>query len=181
MTISSGSKFEQYCDNNELWSDKDSGEIDAAKLDEYFNALKEQDENSYKNERDRFYRIFMMYLKLKDVAYSGEWGNPILADSLVIQKGSAETPAHCNGFLHMFEGSSAVKIDDTRFCYRDDNNGLYLFWKGDETAFTEAAKTASAFNAGYLALIGIGGLALGILGTTLVLLPKKKKNKNKAA
>ena len=119
-------------------------------------------------------------------------GDPILADTLVLQKGSDKKPDNCNGCLHFFTFENAAKLDDTAYCYRDDNNGMYLFWKGDETAFAEStstganttgepASTASTFNAGYLALAGIGGLALGILGTTLVMLPRLKKKKEKTA
>ncbi len=119
-------------------------------------------------------------------------GDPILADSLTLQKVSSNMPAKCNGCLHMFTFESPVKIDDTAYCYRDDNKGMYLFWKGDKTALAKSTATgmntsvnnasmASAFNAGYLALAGIGGLALGIFGTTLVLLPKLKKKKEKTA
>ncbi|MBP0972981.1 MAG: leucine-rich repeat protein [Oscillospiraceae bacterium] len=39
----------------------------------------------------------------------------------------------------------------------------------------EASVTASTFNGGYIALAGIGGLALGIAGTVAVMMPKKKK------
>ena len=122
-------------------------------------------------------------------------GNPILADTLTLQKGSETTPDGCNGYLHFFTFENAAKLDDTAYCYRDDNKGMYLFWKGDETALAESistgadtanttgepASTASTFNAGYLALAGIGGLALGILGATLVMLPKLKKKKEKTA
>ena len=119
-------------------------------------------------------------------------GDPILADTLVLQKGSDKKPDNCNGCLHFFTFENAAKLDDTAYSYRDDNKGMYLFWKGDETAFAEStstganttgepASTASTFNAGYLALAGIGGLALGILGTTLVLMPKLKKKKEQAA
>ena len=41
--------------------------------------------------------------------------------------------------------------------------------------------TASTFNAGFLALAGIGGLAPGIIGTTLVMLPKLRKRKEETA
>ena len=119
-------------------------------------------------------------------------GDPILADTLMLQKGSDKKPDNCNGCLHFFTFENAAKLDDTAYCYRDDNKGMYIFWKGDETAFAEStstgtntsngsASTASTFNAGFLALAGIGGLALGILGTTLVLMPKLKKKKEQAA
>lgn len=118
-------------------------------------------------------------------------GNPILADTLKLQKGSEKTPDDCNGCLHMFTFTNPVKIDETAYCYRDDNNGMYLFWKGDETVFAkststgadttttsgEPSSTASAFNGGYLALAGIGGLVLGILGATAVMFPMMKKKR----
>ena len=123
---------------------------------------------------------------------SSSKGDPILSDTLTLQKGSDKKPDNCNGCLHFFTFENAAKLDDTAYCYRDDNKGMYLFWKGDETAFAEStstganttdkpASTASTFNAGYLALAGIGGLALGILGTTIVLMPKLKKKKEQAA
>ena len=56
---------------------------------------------------------------------------------------------------------------------------MYLYWKSDENALT-ASTTASAFNAGYLALAGIGGLALGILGTALVMTKGRKKKEDTA-
>lgn len=118
-------------------------------------------------------------------------GTPILADTLKLQKGSEKTPDDCNGCLHMFTFENAAKLDDTAYCYRDDNKGMYLFWKGDETAFAkststgadtaaasgEPASTASAFNVGYLALAGIGGLVIGILGATAVMFPMLKKKR----
>lgn len=119
-------------------------------------------------------------------------GKPILADTLMLQKGKSDTPNGCNGCPHMFTFENPIKIDDTAYCYRDDNNGMYLFWKGDETAFAKStstgtnasdksASTASAFNAGYLALAGIGGLVIGILGTTFVMFPMLKKKKEETA
>lgn len=103
-------------------------------------------------------------------------GDPILADSLTRVYGDTKKPANSNGFLHMFCSSAPTLLDDTAYCYRNDSKkgGMYLYWQTDEGAFTA---TASAFNYGYLALAAIGGLALGIVGTTGVILPKRKKNK----
>ena len=67
-------------------------------------------------------------------------------------------------------------IDNEDYCYRSDNEGMYLYWQGDASAFADAASTASAFGGGgYIALSGVGGLALGILGTALVTGRKKKE------
>ncbi len=103
-------------------------------------------------------------------------GNPILADSLTVQYKSAAMPSGCTGTLHMFLMSAPVKLDETLYCYRDDHEGMYLFWKSDEKAYT-----ASAFNYGYLALAAIGGAIVGVLATTLVLLPKRKKDEKAPA
>ena len=103
-------------------------------------------------------------------------GNPILADSLTVQYKSAAMPSGCTGALHMFLMSAPVKLDETLYCYRDDHEGMYLFWKSDENAYT-----ASSFNYGYLALAAIGGAIVGVLATTLVLLPKRKKNEKAPA
>ncbi len=71
----------------------------------------------------------------------------------------------------MFASESPVKIDNVKFCYRSDNEGMYLYWKGDTAAFT-----ASSFGTGgTIAISSVGGLIVGILGTTAVILSKKKK------
>ena len=122
---------------------------------------------------------------------SAKKGDPILADSLLLRTGkeekekgkeaseAAKKPDGYTGALHMFTYDNAQKLDSTDYCYRDDNEGMYLYWKGDANALTASA-TASAFNAGYLALAGVGGLGLGILGTTLVMFPKRKKKEEAA-
>lgn len=115
-------------------------------------------------------------------------GNPILADTLKLKLGedSEKMPADCNGCLHFFTIKSPFKMDDDNYSYnqyKDKNGktGMYLYWRGDENAFKEASVTGSVFSGGYFALAGIGGLALGILGTTLVMLPKLKKRKEEEA
>ena len=40
---------------------------------------------------------------------------------------------------------------------------------------TNRSITASAFSDGHSILFGVGGLLISILGTTLILLPKRKK------
>ena len=121
-------------------------------------------------------------------------GDPILADSFVLRTGKEEIakggkatdaaimPSDCTGCLHMFASESPVRIDNEKFCYRSDNNGMFLYWKGDADAFADASQTASVFGSGgYIAISGIGGLALGILGTTLVTGRKKKEQNEEAA
>ena len=116
-------------------------------------------------------------------------GNPILADSLVLKLGkdSEKKPADRNGYLHFFTIDDPFRMDDDNYSYsvyedKDGYSGMYLYWNGDVNAFADGASaTASAFNGGTLALAGIGGLALGILGTTLVMLPRLRKRKEEEA
>ena len=102
-------------------------------------------------------------------------GDPILADSLKLVKGTAEHPEGYTKWLHMFGAPNALKIDDERYCYRSDNKGMYLYWQGDETVNADSGATASAFSAGYTTLSGVGGLAIGIAGTAGLTGRKKKK------
>ena len=108
---------------------------------------------------------------------SREKGDPILADSIVVQYENSAMPADCTGSLHAFTYTNAMDIGSDAYSYRNDKKGIYLFWKSDADAFM---KTASTFNKGYLALAAFGGLAVGIVGTTVALYPKRKKNKANA-
>lgn len=72
-----------------------------------------------------------------------------------------------------------MNIADEAYCFDDKKGGIYFFWDEDTKAF--ATKTASAFGAGALALTGIGGLALGILGTTVVMMRKGKGKRKEDA
>ena len=123
-------------------------------------------------------------------------GSPILADTLLLRTGkeeiekakaagkstdkveleAAKMPEGYNGCLHMFMEENPVMIDNEAYSYRSDNEGMYLYWKGDTAAFT-----ASTFSTGgTIAVSAIGGLIVGIAGATAVLLPKKKKEQEPA-
>ena len=100
-------------------------------------------------------------------------GDPILADSLTLKTGkdSEKTPKGYSGYLHMFNEENPVKIDNRDYCYRSDNDGMYLYWKTEK----DSSLTASTFSGGTIAISAIGGLIAGIAGTTLFMLPKKKR------
>ncbi|MBQ9515988.1 MAG: hypothetical protein IJR57_07755, partial [Ruminococcus sp.] len=93
---------------------------------------------------------------------------------------AAKKPEGYDGCLHMFNSTGPVLLDNEDYCFRSDNEGMYVYWKTDANAYPAEA-TASTFSGGVLALAGFGGLALGILGTTLVMLPKMKKKKEEVA
>lgn len=54
---------------------------------------------------------------------------------------------------------------------------MYLYWKTEK----DSSLTASTFSGGTIAISAIGGLIAGIAGTTLFMLPKKKKEEAAAA
>ena len=117
--------------------------------------------------------IGLYYVKSKNKGY------PLLADSLKLRYGKQDMPKGCTKALHLFTYTNAVDLGDTAWAYNNDKKGVYFFWDEDTTAF--ATKTASVFGAGQLALAGIGGLILGLLGATAVWLPKRRKEKVVAA
>ena len=102
-------------------------------------------------------------------------GYPILADSLTVQYGSSSMPKNCRKPLHLFTYSNPVDLGDTAWAYNNKKEGVYLFWDEDTAAFP--ADTASAFSRGYIAMACAASLAIGILGTTLALYPKRKKER----
>ncbi len=102
-------------------------------------------------------------------------GNPILADSLTLQYGSDTMPTGCTIGLHFFTYTYAMDLGDTAYSFNNKKDGVYFFWDSDAEAYAAASGTASAFSAGYMALAAVAGILVGILGTTLVLRPKKKR------
>lgn len=106
-------------------------------------------------------------------------GDPILADSLAVQYGSDAMPKDHNKALHFFTYTYAMDLGDTAYSYNNKQKGIYLFWQDDAEAGDaergNPAATASAFSTGKMGLIAAGGIMIGILGATLVLLPKKRK------
>ena len=106
-------------------------------------------------------------------------GNPILADSLKLQYGDSKVPEGCTKALHLFTYTNAVDLGDTAWAFNNDKKGVYFFWDEDTKAYP-AAETASTFGGGSLALAGLGGLILGIAGSSAVLIPKRRKEKAQA-
>lgn len=102
-------------------------------------------------------------------------GNPILADSLKLQFGSDSMPANCNTGLHFFTYTYAADLGDTAYAYNNKKDGVYFFWADDASAYDEISPVASIFTAGHLAVAAVGGLLLGVLGATLILLPRRRK------
>ena len=93
-------------------------------------------------------------------------GEPILASSLKVVTGSTSLPEGYTRGIHMFGSRAAANLTDSRYSYKDDLNGIYLYYQ------TEApTAAASVFSGGALALVGTGsaaaGAALGAAGAAL--------------
>jgi hypothetical protein len=85
-------------------------------------------------------------------------------------------PENCTRSLHKFRNTYAFNTATESYSYNDNMNGIYLFWADDPNAYGTAASTAgSVFGTGLAALFGVGGLGLGVLGTMLVMMPRRKK------
>ena len=106
-------------------------------------------------------------------------GDPILADSFKVVTGSTDIPSGYKAGIHMFGSGAAQNLTDSRYTYNDKLNGIYVYFKTDSAA---AAVTATAMNAGTLALVGFGGLSLGgVLGAVIAGNVKRKKEEPAAA
>ncbi|MCR4644173.1 MAG: hypothetical protein K5695_02015 [Oscillospiraceae bacterium] len=112
-------------------------------------------------------------MSVKDPVYKYKW---VERNSLTCQTGSNTMPANCTRGLHFFTYDDAMDIADEAYAFNNKEGGIYLFWKDDAKAYA----AASAFTTGQLALAGIGGLAVGILGATAVMMLRKKRQDEKA-
>ena len=116
------------------------------------------------------------WLALYSVKY--EYGNPILADSFKVVTGTTELPGGYETRIHRFGEVPAFNLTSKYYCYNDEPNGTYVYFRNDaETVAAMAMKAnpgktsddekaeenteGSVFSLGYLA-IGTGvGLLLG--------------------
>ena len=96
-------------------------------------------------------------------------GRPILSKSLKLQTGSDEMPNGCTVALHYFTFTYAADLGDMAYAFHNDKNGVYFFWDTTHPYY------ASTFTKGQLALAGVGGLVVGILGASVVMLATKKR------
>ena len=111
------------------------------------------------------------WLALYSVKLPG--AEPILADSFKVVTGSTSMPEGYTKGIHMFGSNAAANLTDNRYTYNDKLNGMYVYFKTEASASTDAAST---FSGGALALVGTGGAAVGAaLGAVAASMIKKKK------
>ena len=107
------------------------------------------------------------------ISRSPEKGEPILASTLTVTFEEREQPeadeAELKLFSHSDSGSAGYRV-----CSFKKENNLTVFWETDNGSIPEGG-TASVFSAGKIGMIATGGIMVGILGATLVLLPRRRR------
>ena len=104
-------------------------------------------------------------------------GNPILAENLRVQTGSTDFKEG-TAFVHLFNETAALNLTDEVYTgVKDSAKGTYILFSRDASILA-----GSAITGGNVAVIGVGGLAVGaILGVLISKLTGKKKKENAAA
>ena len=111
-------------------------------------------------------------------------GKPIIASSLFVQVGKPGLPEGYTKGIHMFGSGGAANLVNDFYCWNDDVNGIYVFYKTDDTvkpdANTAPGAAGSAFTGGNLIIAGGTGLAVGALISGFATAAAKKKKYAKA-
>lgn len=109
---------------------------------------------------------------------------PIVADSLKVVVGSADVPSDYTTGIHMFGSDAAYNLNNSQLVRNNKAKSVYVYYTLDETAANastsnanSAEMTGSVTTSGFIALAGIGGLALGAIGTFCIMALMKKKKK----
>ena len=61
-------------------------------------------------------------------------GDPILANSLKVVTGTSSLPDGYSTGIHMFGSDAAFNLTDSRYCYNDDANGVYAYFRREAAA-----------------------------------------------
>ncbi len=103
-------------------------------------------------------------------------GDPILAENLRVQTGSANFREGVS-FIHLFNEAAALNLTSEKYKGTADKaNGTYIVFDRDASILIGSAVTN-----GMTAVIGIGGLAVGaVLGAIIARLAGKKKKETPA-
>ena len=138
------------------------------------------------------------WLALYSVKY--EYGSPILADSLMVQKGKSDLPKGYETGIHRFGEGAAFNLTSKYYCYNDTPKGTYVFFKNDEKTVealtmstdttiyktvsnskSEENTTGSMFSTGTVAISAVSGLLIGAaLATIITVMIMKRKRKESA-
>ena len=109
---------------------------------------------------------------------------PIVADSLKVVVGSADVPADYTTGIHMFGSDAAYNLNNSQLVWNNEAKSVYVYYTVDETAANasmnkenNAGMTGSVTTSGFIVLAGVGGLALGVIGTLCIKALMKKKKK----
>lgn len=121
-------------------------------------------------------------LNLSNTLYEND--APIVADSLKVVVGSADVPADYTTGIHLFGSDAAFNLNNSQLVWNNEAKSVYVYYTVDETAANasmnkenNAGMTGSVTTSGFIVLAGVGGLALGAIGTFCIMALMKKKKK----
>ena len=126
--------------------------------------------------------IGTQWLALYAVKY--EYGAPILADSLVYQRGDGKVPDGYSTGIHEFGGKAATNLNNKHYLFRDNPPSIKVFFKNEKKTVEQLtgaegannpAATGSVFSGSSLAMGGGVGLIIGAFLGALVMGRRKKK------
>ena len=109
---------------------------------------------------------------------------PVVADSLKVVVGSSEVPADYTNGIHMFGSDAAYNLNNTQLVWNNKAKSVYVYYTLDTDAAGTTSDTAnmngaagSVTTTGYIVLVGVAGLAIGVFVTLLIMALAKKKKK----
>jgi len=108
--------------------------------------------------------VGMQWLALYSAKYKN--GNPILADSFMVQTGKTELPDGYSTGIHRFGEKAAFNLTSKYYCYNDSPNGTFVFFKHDAASVKDLTAAGSMFSGGSIAL----GALLGVIGSVALML-----------
>ncbi len=103
--------------------------------------------------------------------------SPILADSLKAVVGSSTVPEGYTTGIHFFGEKAAFNLNNKLYCWNQSAKSVMVYFKVDTSAASSAGTAGSNFTGGTLALVGVGGLALGALVSGIIVSSVGKKKK----
>jgi hypothetical protein len=107
--------------------------------------------------------------------------SPILASSLKAVVGSNTVPEGYTTGIHFFGEKAAFNLNNKLYCWNQSAKSVMVYFKVDTSAASSAGTEGSNFTGGTLALVGVGGLALGAIVSGIIVSSVGKKKKKSAA
>jgi uncharacterized protein YoxC len=117
--------------------------------------------------------IGRQWLALYAVKY--EHGNPILADSLLYQKGDGNMPKGYSTGIHEFGSKAAFNLNYKHYLFPDNPPSIRVFFKNEARSIEPASVSGTIFSEGALVTGTVGLVAGGLIGALVVWFISRRK------